>query len=1054
MTDQYRELLSLPLADLSVRWMVILLHFLWQGTVIGLAVVLVARLLRKAAARVRYALYWAGLVSLPICIAVTAGVVDVPGEYLRREVSLNSSAGILPQSDVGSHDRVDPDQSLFDSSVVATALSDYAISLVDTSAGVISQHDNSVETTSRSAPMGILSRCAPWISVTYCLCVIGFLFRLTTAHWGGHRLLAHAELLTDTTLRNAVSNQASRLGMRVVPVVAYCERVAVPTVIGIVRPMVLMPVSIMNGLSVDEFSAIVSHEFSHIRRYDPWMNLLQRLIESFLFFHPVVWLFSHRLSVERELCCDELVVAAGHSPVNYAGALLRMAELCVRSQQIQPTALAATGADGDEFERRIQRLLNMTERTHMRLTRTGIVAALVLIVAVAAVPAAHSLVVEREAAGPRNSPIDTSAVVAERDASVESQRSQNALVKKAHTSKVAPNKALSPLEFLQRLRERDRQFDNRSLKGERTWRTLQSPRDEANWVRHNIIRFGEKDPGIPQGLPDNFEQPHRIQYLWTQRGGTIALEHSADLEKPVDVGHSRMERHQKQHADRWQTLLPLGIGFSSEIKSISSIKTTDDGYIVTGMLNAHSAVIDGRQNSFTLQLDHELIIRRAELKFHVYDFVVVTSGKLQSGDNVPATAKRGEFWKYYVRNKGEPLGERNGTAKHFKCELLNISKPLTDEQFKNRAQNNLLDKTAELLNQLPVQPDALTQRAESATEETSKTENLKAAAETIRSRNACLVIEPPAELVAALRLLEESADADTANSLALELTNHQMEPEVNNVRFWGFRILAARDRESTLKFLKATAESQPKKDRERTMELYRAVERRVPGVPVGKIPATKPSVQKPTAAKPSVNPPVDETRPCVAVAFGEPIYLDQLDPKTMANNFDVTQRQNYRGRRLLREISRRATNDYRRREKLEITTDMKQALWETILQPQVPDKRSNTFCEEERYLMAYGSRYGSLMDWVLTKSLYERYGGRVGYGSLGLWLAPDGRNQLIRDYQKSGEIQIRDAEIEQAMWKEATKPNFADAYPKGERLKQLMTHPPHIVRRLKPDAPK
>ena len=94
--------------------------------------------------------------------------------------------------------------------------------------------------------------------------------------------------------------------------------------------------------------------------------------------------------------------------------------------------------------------------------------------------------------------------------------------------------------------------------------------------------------------------------------------------------------------------------------------------------------------------------------------------------------------------------------------------------------------------------------------------------------------------------------------------------------------------------------------------------------------------------------------------------------------------------------------------------------------------------------MSFGWQHASLTDWVLTKSLYERYGGRVGYGSLGLWLAADGRNQLIKDYQKSGEIRIDDAGIAQALWKEATKPNFADVYPKGEHLKRLLAHPPHL----------
>ena len=60
---------------------------------------------------------------------------------------------------------------------------------------------------------------------------------------------------------------------------------------------------------------------------------MQRVIESLLFFHPVVWWISRRISAEREVCCDDLVVTSGCEPVRYAGALLRVAELCAVGRQ-------------------------------------------------------------------------------------------------------------------------------------------------------------------------------------------------------------------------------------------------------------------------------------------------------------------------------------------------------------------------------------------------------------------------------------------------------------------------------------------------------------------------------------------------------------------------------------------------------------------------------------------------------------------------------------------------------------------------------------------------
>ena len=164
---------------------------------------------------------------------------------------------------------------------------------------------------------------AQWTTILYSAGVVCFLIRLGIALRGGQRLRAISRPMSDSVLLELVRDQAKRIGLRIVPVVAYCERVAVPTVIGVLRPMIFLPATLMTGLSPDEFSAILSHELAHIRRYDLWMNLLQRVIESVLFFHPVIWLLSRRLSAEREICCDDLVVRSGHEPMNYAGALLR-----------------------------------------------------------------------------------------------------------------------------------------------------------------------------------------------------------------------------------------------------------------------------------------------------------------------------------------------------------------------------------------------------------------------------------------------------------------------------------------------------------------------------------------------------------------------------------------------------------------------------------------------------------------------------------------------------------------------------------------------------------
>ena len=114
----------------------------------------------------------------------------------------------------------------------------------------------------------------------------------------------------------------------------------VPAVVGVLRPMILLPPSLLTGLSPTDVEAILIHELAHIRRWDLLINLAQRIIEALLFVHPVVWYISHRISVERENACDDLVLASGWSSSDYVGALLSMAELCARRQNV-PINIAA-----------------------------------------------------------------------------------------------------------------------------------------------------------------------------------------------------------------------------------------------------------------------------------------------------------------------------------------------------------------------------------------------------------------------------------------------------------------------------------------------------------------------------------------------------------------------------------------------------------------------------------------------------------------------------------------------------------------------------------------
>jgi beta-lactamase regulating signal transducer with metallopeptidase domain len=133
--------------------------------------------------------------------------------------------------------------------------------------------------------------------------------------------------------------------------------VDVPTVIGWIKPVVLLPASALAGLSPQQIEAILMHELAHIRRHDYVVNLLQTLVETLLFYHPAVWWLSRRIRAERENCCDDLAVRLCGDPFAYAAALADLEELRGGTRHGEFLAMAASGGAGSSLVHRVRRLL-------------------------------------------------------------------------------------------------------------------------------------------------------------------------------------------------------------------------------------------------------------------------------------------------------------------------------------------------------------------------------------------------------------------------------------------------------------------------------------------------------------------------------------------------------------------------------------------------------------------------------------------------------------------------------------------------------------------------
>jgi bla regulator protein blaR1 len=121
-------------------------------------------------------------------------------------------------------------------------------------------------------------------------------------------------------------------------------QVATPMLIGWIKPVVLLPLSMLSGFSTHQIELIIAHELGHVRRWDYLANLFQVVVETTLFYHPVVHWISRDVRNARESCCDDLVLSlAKGNPIAYARTLADLEELRHDLDDVVAPALGATG---------------------------------------------------------------------------------------------------------------------------------------------------------------------------------------------------------------------------------------------------------------------------------------------------------------------------------------------------------------------------------------------------------------------------------------------------------------------------------------------------------------------------------------------------------------------------------------------------------------------------------------------------------------------------------------------------------------------------------------
>lgn len=327
-----------------------MLHFMWIGTLIGLLALAGRWLLKSANPNVRYAF---AVLSLALLASAPVGIVS----YVAKQTSQVDVSHRLPDTALPYAVTALPDEMLITGNVPATNTQNATANHSLASAN--NERTPVVTPWYSSAMVDKIAAYFPW-----CWLIgapLTFIF-IATGLMGAERLKHQSRLLDRGPVLATCRRLADSMNITRQVVIGVCDRIASPILVGLVRPIILLPPAALTGWSMEQLEMVLLHELAHMRRWDNVVNLIQRVIESILFFHPAVWLISRWVRSEREHCCDQLAINYTGRPRAYAEMLVHIA-----SPGLLP-GHAAVAMGENNLVSRIRNILNLEEHT-MKLSR-------------------------------------------------------------------------------------------------------------------------------------------------------------------------------------------------------------------------------------------------------------------------------------------------------------------------------------------------------------------------------------------------------------------------------------------------------------------------------------------------------------------------------------------------------------------------------------------------------------------------------------------------------------------------------------------------------------
>lgn len=311
-----------------------ILHSLWQATLIGAVLMLILQLMKNSNASQRYLISLSSLFAILLMAGITFFTI-----YQPATVPL-ASAEVITWFEMPTFQETE--KTWQDSFTIA---------------------------------MSFLTAYSPQISLVWLLGVtflsIRFLFSLLYVHQLKTYKVKPASVEWERRLNAIAEKIKTNRQIKLVE----SALVAVPTVVGWLKPVILFPLGMFASLPPYQIESILAHELAHIHRNDFVINILQSIVEILFFYHPAVWYISKHIENERENCCDDIAVATVGDSLTYIKALTNLASM--KTTNLSP-ALAVTGRKGSLFQR-VSRIAQNTNLAKKHTVSPKLTAAMIVI---------------------------------------------------------------------------------------------------------------------------------------------------------------------------------------------------------------------------------------------------------------------------------------------------------------------------------------------------------------------------------------------------------------------------------------------------------------------------------------------------------------------------------------------------------------------------------------------------------------------------------------------------------------------------------------------------